>query len=420
MGMTITEKILAKASGLKSVSPGEIVWVDIDLAITDDLALPLFITFEQDIKAERVWDPNKILIVFDHLIPATTEKAADIQVKLREFCYKHSVHFYEIGHPGHGIMTLVGYEQGFARPGMVVVGNDSHTPILGALGLFSTGIGFTEMAIVFATGKIWFKVPSSLKVNLMGQLGQRIMTKDVILKIIADIGTTGALYKALEFSGPGLEKISLDGRMTMSCMACEAGAKTAIMAPDEHVLKDVRRRTIEPFFVFKSDIGAKYEKEYEYDLNNIVPMVAVPPNVDDVRPACELKGIKIDQAFLGSCTNAKAEDLKVAAEILRGNQVHPKTRMVITPVSQQVYKYALEQGWIKIFMEAGAVITNPTCGACLGGHAGLLGKGEICASSGNRNWAGRMGSKEAYIYMMSPATVAASAIKGEICDPRDI
>lgn len=420
MGMNIVEKILAKASGSKRVAPGETVWVDIDLAITDDLCLPLLKIFEEEIKAKKVWDPDKILILFDHMVPATTEKAANDQIELREFCDKHSVRFYEIGHPEHGIMTSVAHEQGLARPGMVVVATDSHTPILGAYGLFGTGIGFTEMAVVFATGKTWFRVPQSLKFNLVGKLGERIMGKDVILKIIGDLGTTGALYKALEFDGPGLENISIDGRMTMCCMACEAGGKTGIMPPREDVVEYVRERTSEPFSIFSSDPDAKYERQYEYDLNSIVPLVAVPPNVDDVRPAHDLKGIKINQVFIGSCTNAKTEDLRVAAEILKGKHVHPKTRVVITPVSQPVYKHALEKGWINIFAEAGAAVTSPTCGACIGGHAGLLGKGEVCASTGNRNWIGRMGSKEAQVYMMSPATAAASAIRGEICDPRDI
>jgi 3-isopropylmalate/(R)-2-methylmalate dehydratase large subunit len=303
---------------------------------------------------------------------------------------------------------------------MVVVGTDSHTPILGPFGVFATGIGFTEMAVAFATGKVWLKVPSALKFSLYGRLSDRVTSKDVILKIVGDLGTTGALYKALEFDGPGLEGISLDARMTVCCMACEVGGKTAVMSPSKEVEEYVRSRTDEAFVTLRSDPNAEYEAQYEYDLDKVVPMVAVPPHIDDVRPASELRGVKLDQVFIGSCINAKAEDLQITAEILRGKRVHPRVRMVITPVSQAVYKQALQKGWMDVFVEAGAAIVSPTCGACIGGHAGLLAKGEVCASTGNRNWRGRMGSVDAEVYMMGPATAAASAIKGEICDPRDI
>lgn len=418
--MNIIEKILARASGRDKVGAGEVVWTDIGLAMTDDLALPLIRTFETELKTAKVWDPSRVMIVFDHMVPATTEKAANDQLEIRQFCHKHSLRFYEVGHPEHGIMTSVAHEQGLARPGMVVVGTDSHTPILGALGLFATGIGFTEMAVAFATGKVWLKVPHSLKFNLCGTLGERVTTKDVILKILGDLGTTGALYRALEFGGPGIESISLDGRMTMCCMACEAGGKTGVMNTSEEVIEYVHGRSKEAFVVLRSDPNTEYEKQYEYDLDKIVPMVAVPPNIDDVRPASDLKGIRIDQAFIGSCTNAKLEDLQVTAEILRGRRVHPRVRMIITPVSQSVYMQALQKGWLDICVEAGAAIVSPTCGACIGGHAGLLARGEVCASTGNRNWRGRMGSIDAQVYTMSPATAAAAAVKGEICDPRDL
>jgi len=311
-------------------------------------------------------------------------------------------------------------EKGHVRPGELIVGADSHTCTYGAFGAFATGIGATDMAAVFATGALWLKVPSVIKVNVEGRFQRYVTAKDLILKIIGEIKADGALYKGIEFAGSTIQNMSIDGRMTMCNMAIEASAKTGIVEPDETTLNYVKKRTNKPFQIFKNDPNANYEKILNLDITNMEPQVASPHSVDNVKPVSEVAEVNIDQAFLGSCTNGRIEDLRLASSFLKGKKVRNGVRMIVVPASQEVYLQALQEGLLEIFLKAGAIVGNPTCGPCLGGHLGLLAPGEICISSSNRNFVGRMGSPKAHVYLASPATVAASAVTGKITDPRSM
>ena len=415
--MNILEKILANASGKQQVSPGEIIEANIDAAMIHDLTGPLAIKSFREIGAKKVWDNNRVIIILDHLVPASSIISANLHRIVRNFAEEQNIqNFYDVGRGGvcHQVMP----EKGHVRPGEVIVGADSHTCTYGAFGAFATGIGSTEMAAVFATGKLWFRVPDVIKVEVTGKLPSMVTPKDVTLNIVGRIGADGAIYKGLEFGGSTIREMSVDGRMVLCNMAVEMGAKAGIIEPDKKTLDYVKARTDKPFKPVKSDPDAAYERVVDVDVSALEPQVAVPHSVDNVKPISEVEDVKVDQAFIGSCTNGRLEDLRSAAQILKGKKIARGVRLVVIPASQEIYLDALEEGLIKTFMDAGATIGNPNCGPCLGGHMGILAEGEACISSSNRNFVGRMGSSKSFVYLASPATVAASAVTGKITDPR--
>ncbi len=415
--MTIAEKILAKASGRKKVEPGEIVETSVDYVMVNDITgLPAFEVFEK-LEAEPLRE--KIVLIQDHYVPAKDVASAEQSRAMREFARKYKIkNYFEVGRSGvcHQIMI----EKGFVAPGRVIVGADSHTCSYGALGAFATGIGSTEAACVFALGKLWFKVPETMKFVVNGKLGKYVMGKDVILHIIGDIGVRGALYKSMEFYGEAIETLPLSDRITISNMAIEAGAKAGIIPSDEKVFEYLKERVKGSYTPVYADENAEYSEVIEYNAEEIVPCVAKPFLPSNVAPASELGDIAIDQAYLGSCTNGRIEDLRIAAEIIKGKKINENVRMIVVPASQEVYYQALKEGLIEIFVKAGAFVSGPTCGACLGGYMGVLASGEKCISSTNRNFIGRMGHKTSEVYLASPAVVAASALTGRITDPREV
>jgi len=414
--MNIAEKILASASGKDEVKPGEIVDAKVDMAMANDITCPLAIKAFKEIGTPKVWDKNRIVMILDHQVPADSVKSAELHKIMRAFAKEQGIPlFYDVGYGGvcHQVMV----EKGHVQPGELVVGADSHTCTYGCLGAFATGIGSTEMAGVFATGKIWLRVPSSIKVNSKGKFQRFVTPKDIILYVIGKVGADGANYKAVEFTGPSISGISISGRMTLCNMTVEMGAKTGIINPDEVTLEYVKAVSKKPFKTLTSDPDASYERTIKVDLEKLEPHVACPHSVDNVKPVKDVEGIRIDQAFLGSCTNGRLEDLELAVKFLDGRKVARNVRLIVTPTSQEVYMQALQCDLFEVFVKAGAFVCNPTCGACFGGHMGLLAPGEVCISTSNRNFVGRMGSPEAEIYLASPATVAASAVAGKIVDP---
>lgn len=413
--MNMTEKILAKASGKDEVFAGEIIEANVDLALTHDGSSPPTIKTFKKI-ANRVWDNGKIVLVFDHNIPANTIGSAEFQKITREFSKEQNIK--NIFTHGEGICHQVLPEKGFIKPGKVVVGADSHTCTYGAFGAFATGMGATDMAVVFATGKTWFMVPEAYKIIVNGTLGHYITAKDVILKIIGNIGSFGATYKSLEFHGETIDSMGVEGRMTICNMAIESGAKNGIMEPNRATLEYLKERNVSPSGIALSDEDSQYEKEYIFDINDMEPQVACPDNVDNVKPISEVEGTRIDQAFIGSCTNGRLEDLKLAAEVLKDSKVHGDVRLIVIPASREIYREALHQGIMDIFLDAGAIICNPGCGPCLGAHMGVMTGGEVCISTTNRNFVGRMGDPASKVYLSNPAVVASSAISGEIKDPK--
>ena len=417
MGQTISEKILAKHSGQKKVYAGEFVDADIDLAMSHDNTV-LVSTIFNEIGVKKVWNPDKIVVVLDHRTPANTSKTAENHKIIREFIKEQNItNFFDIG---EGICHQVLPENGFVCPGMLIVGSDSHTTTYGAFGAFGTGIGATDMAAVWTKGKLWFKVPETLRFNVSGTLSRYVSAKDVILHIIGKIGADGANYKSCEFYGERIENMSIDGRMCISNQAMEMGAKVAIIPPDKKTVDYVASKANVKFDVVYSDKNAEYEKIYSFDITDIEPQIACPDKVDNVKPVSDIAGTEIHQAVLGSCTNGRLEDLAVAAEILKGKTISKNVRMIIVPASRQIYLKAIEKKYIQTFLSAGATVVNPGCGPCLGLHQGVLAEGEVVISSTNRNFKGRMGAPSADIYLGSPATVAASSLKGEITNPRDV
>jgi 3-isopropylmalate/(R)-2-methylmalate dehydratase large subunit len=417
--MNILEKILANASGKQQVSPGEIIEANIDAAMIHDLTGPLAIKSFREIGAKKVWDNNKVVIILDHLVPASSIISANLHRIVRNFAEEQNIkNFYDVGRGGvcHQVMP----EKGHVRPAEVIVGADSHTCTYGAFGAFATGIGSTEMAAVFATGKLWFRVPEVIKVDVTGKLPNMVTPKDVTLNIVGKIGADGAIYKGLEFGGSTVREMSVEGRMVLSNMAVEMGAKAGIIEPDKKTLDYVKARTDKAVKPVKSDPDATYERVVDVDVSDLEPQVAVPHSVDNVKPVSEIEDTEINQGFIGSCTNGRLEDLQSAAQILKGKKIARGVRLVVIPASQEIYLNALNEGLIKTFMDAGATIGNPNCGPCLGGHMGILAEGEVCISSSNRNFVGRMGSSKSFVYLASPATVAASAITGKITDPRTV
>jgi 3-isopropylmalate/(R)-2-methylmalate dehydratase large subunit len=419
--MNITEKILAKASGKNTVHPGEIVDANVDMVMVHDLTGPLAVEAFKKLGVKNVWDNQKVVVILDHQIPAESVKAAELHKTMRNFAKDQQLRIYDVGKGGicHQVMP----EKGHVLPGTVIVGADSHTCTYGAFGAFATGIGSTEAAAVFATGKIWLKVPEAIKINVEGQFQRYVTPKDLILSIIGKLGAGGAIYKSAEFRGPTIRAMSIAGRMTLCNMTVEMGAKNGVVEPDETTRKFLEGRTtkmLPPFESLLSDPEATYEKVVDINVTDLTPQIAYPSSVDNVKPASEMTNVTVEQAFIGSCTNGRIEDLRVAAEILKGNMVKDGVRTLVIPASQEVYRQALNEGLIEIFTDAGALVCGSTCGPCLGGHIGLLAPGETCVSTSNRNFIGRMGSKEASVYLASPATVAASAITGRITDPQEL
>jgi 3-isopropylmalate/(R)-2-methylmalate dehydratase large subunit len=415
--MNIVEKIFARASGRGEVSPGEIIEANVDVAMIHELTGPLAIESFRKIGATKVWDKDRVVVILDHVIPASSITVAGLHKLLREFVAEQAIeNFYDIGHGGvcHQVMP----EKGHVRPGELILGADSHTCTYGAFGALATGIGSTEMAAVFATGTLWFKVPEVIKVEVSGRLPRLVTAKDLTLHIIGRIGADGAIYNGVEFCGSTIRNLSVDGRMVLCNMAVEMGAKTGIIAPDETTIEYVQSRTTKRFNPVKGDPDATYQREISLDVTTLEPQVACPSSVDNVKPVSEIGQVEVDQAFLGSCTNGRLEDLQLAAEILKGKKVSKNVRLLVAPASQEIYAKALTEGLTETFIEAGAVMCNPTCGPCLGGHLGVLAPGEVCVSTSNRNFVGRMGSPKSHVYLASPATVAASAVTGHITDPR--
>lgn len=414
--MNIVEKILAKASNQNQVSPGEIVEARIDKAMMNDITGPLAIEAFKNMGGEKVWDTTRTIIILDHLVPANDDQSAHLHKLLRDFANEQNLkYFYDVGRGGvcHQIML-----ENHVKPGEVIVGADSHTCTYGALGAFSTGIGSTEIASVYLTGRLWFKVPPVIQVVVNGAFKPHIAPKDLILYTIGQLTADGATYRGVEFTGQAVDATSIEGRMTLCNMVVEMGAKNGIVSPDAKTAEYFTSRGVSPINFIKGDDDADYEKIVEYDASSLEPMIALPPSVDNVKPVSEIGTIEIDQALLGSCTNGRLEDFRIAAEILQNKKIKKNVRALIIPASQEIYLRAMKEGLLEIFVKAGALVCNPNCGPCYGGHLGLMAAGEACVSSSNRNFIGRMGSPKADIYLASPATVAASAITGTITDPR--
>jgi len=418
--VNITEKILAKASGKKAVHPGEIIDANVDVVMVHDLTGPLAVEAFKKIGVQKVWDNKKVVVILDHQVPAESVKAAELHKTMRQFAKEQNLPFYDVGRGGicHQVMP----EKGHVVPGTVIVGADSHTCTYGAFGAFATGIGSTEAAAVFATGKIWFKVPPTIKVNVTGDFQKYVTPKDLILNIIGKLSVDGAIYKSAEFTGSTVKNMSIAGRMTLCNMAVEMGAKNGIVEPDETTRRFLQGRvkSMPDFTSLKSDADAVYERTVEFDVSDMEPQVACPSSVDNVKPVSEVGNVPIDQAFIGSCTNGRIEDLRLAAQVLKGKRVKDGVRALVIPASQEVYRQAMQEGLLEIFTDAGAIVCGSACGPCLGGHIGLLAAGEVCVSSSNRNFIGRMGSTQASVYLASPATVAASAVTGKITSAQQL
>ncbi len=419
MSMTMTQKILAAHAGLDSVEAGQLILVDVDRVLGNDITSPVAIREFERIGAREVYDKEKVTMVMDHFAPNKDIKAA-VQCKMcREFCAEHEVvNFYDVGRMGieHALLP----EKGLVVPGDVVIGADSHTCTYGALGAFSTGVGSTDMACGMATGKAWFKVPSAIKFVLKGRLNKYVSGKDVILHIIGKIGVDGALYKSMEFVGEGVSSLTVYDRLTISNMAIEAGAKNGIFEVDDATLAYVNERAQKPYTVYKADPDAVYDEVYEIDLSTIKSTVAFPHLPENTKTIDEVGDVRIDQIVIGSCTNGHYKDLAEAAEILKGKRIADHVRAIIIPATQDIYLKAMENGLLKIFIEAGCVVSTPTCGPCLGGHMGILAAGERAVATTNRNFVGRMGDVKSEVYLASPAVAAASGIAGKIADPNAI
>ena len=412
--MTIAEKILAKASGKKAVLPNEIVMAKVDVAMSHENADVVLRSF-RDIGIKKVWDNEKIVILFDHRIPAESEKSATTHKRLRAFVKEQNIkYFYDMK---EGICHQILSEFGHCRPGEVLVGTDSHTTTHGAFGTFATGIGATEMAGVWATGELWLKVPESIKITVSGTFKNYVSAKDLILHIIGELGSDGANYNAVEFHGETIRNMSIASRMVLSNLSMEMGAKVAFVVPDEKTISYVQKNCDQNLETILPDEDAKYIKEINIDITNLESQVACPHSVDNVKSLKEIAGTKIHQALIGSCTNGRLEDLAIAAKILKGKNIHPDIRLLVIPASRRIYLEAIKNGFIEIFVKAGGLVLNPGCGPCLGAHQGLLAPEEVCVATTNRNFKGRMGSPESFVYLASPATVAASAIRGEISEP---
>jgi len=408
MGMTLTEKILARASNKRKVEPGEIIVVKVDIAMSHDSTTPLAINPFYKI-TDKVFNEKKIVIFFDHVVPPPNIDASILHQKIRKFISEQNL----INVHCEGICHQILAEK-YVKPGYIVIGADSHTCTLGALGAFATGVGSTDIAAIYATGKCWLRVPETYRINILGKLPKGVYAKDIILNIIGKIRADGAIYKSIEFHGNIVKEFSISSRLTLTNMVIEMGAMNGIIEADEKTLEFTGNSGI----LMKSDDDAEYEEIFTFDISRLEPQIACPHNVDNVKDISEVEGLEVDQIFIGTCTNGRVEDIGVATKILSKGRVNKNVRLIITPASNKVYLECIRLGYIEKLIKSGAIVTNPGCGPCLGRHEGVLGPGEICISTGNRNFMGRMGSPDAKIYLASPATAAASALKGRITDPR--
>lgn len=420
MGMTMTQKILAAHAGLDYVEAGQLIEAELDLVLGNDITSPVAIHEMDKMTVDTVFDKDKIALVMDHFIPNKDIKSAEHCKCVREFACKHEItNYFDVGEMGieHALLP----EKGLTVAGDVIIGADSHTCTYGALGAFSTGVGSTDMAAGMATGKAWFKVPSAIKFNIIGKPSKWVSGKDVILHIIGKIGVDGALYKSMEFTGDGIKNLSMDDRFTIANMAIEAGGKNGIFPVDEVAIQYMKEHSVRPYQVYEADEDAVYEEEYTIDLSTLEPTVAFPHLPENTKTVSGIKEeITVDQAVIGSCTNGRIDDLRTAAAILKGRKVKKGLRCIIIPATQSIYLQAMEEGLLKIFIEAGAVVSTPTCGPCLGGYMGILAAGERCISTTNRNFVGRMGHVESEVYLASPAVSAASAVTGKISLPEEL
>jgi 3-isopropylmalate/(R)-2-methylmalate dehydratase large subunit len=417
--MTLVEKILAKKAGKKVVRPDEIVEISVDRAMIHDALGAHTIARFRELGVSKVWDSARIVVVLDHYVPAKDVDTAKKCLNIKKFVLEQGIdNYYEVGKGGIAHQVLV--EKGHVLPGTTLVAVDSHTTTSGVMGAFATGIGVDEMAAVFKTGRLWERVPGTIRINVEGKLKPPMMSKDLMLLILKRLGVSGALFKSLQYTGSAIGQMSIESRMVLTNMAIESGATNGIIEPDEKTVDFVKARTSQPFEAICSDPDAEYAQTLDFDADEIKqPVVAVPSKPSNAVGVTDVEGTKIDQAFIGSCTNGRLEDLRMAAGILRGRKVDKFTRVIVIPASQEVYKAALAEGLITTFVEAGAVVGPPTCGPCMEAHMGILGPAEVCISSANRNFQGRVGDVTAKIYLASPATVAASALKGKISDPRE-
>lgn len=414
--MNIPEKILAAHAGLDEVKPGQLITAKLDITLANDITGPVAVREFRKTGAEKVFDKTRCVFVPDHFVPNKDIKSAEQVKMLREFAREQDLeNFFEVGRMGieHALLP----EKGIVTAGDLIIGADSHTCTYGALGAFATGVGSTDLACGMASGETWFKVPETIKVEFNGKLNKWVSAKDLVLHLIGDIGVDGALYQALEVGGNVIEEMDMDGRFTFCNMAIEAGAKTGIIAADEKTEEYLKGRSIRPYTIYKSDEGAQYVRTIKYDVADIEPTVAFPHLPENTKPISQVGDIAIDQAVIGSCTNGRLSDLKVAAEILEGRKVNKNVRLIVFPGTQQIYLDAIEKGYIQTIIKAGGAVSTPTCGPCLGGHAGILAAGERAISTTNRNFVGRMGHVDSEVYLASPAIAAASAILGKIASP---
>ncbi|HEY51474.1 MAG TPA: 3-isopropylmalate dehydratase large subunit [Dehalococcoidia bacterium] len=416
--MNLAEKILAAHTDRKKVSPGEFVNAKVDVVMSNDITAPIAIKEFQKIGVSRVFDPKKIVMVLDHFMPTRDIASAEIGKMMREFCCEQKAVLFEIGKAGIEHVLLP--EQGIVLPGQVVIGGDSHTCTYGAVGTFATGVGSTDLAAAMATGDLWMKVPPTIKFVYNGNLKRWVGGKDLILHTIGDIGVDGALYSAMEFTGEAIDALSMDGRFTMANMAIEAGGKAGLFHVDNKTQLYIKSKAQRPYNVYEPDPDAEYARVIEYDVADLEPQVSFPHSPANARPASQAGNVELNQAIIGSCTNGRLDDLRAAAQILKGKKVHPSMRCIVIPGSQQVYADALKEGLIEVFIEAGAAVSTPTCGPCFGGHTGVLAEGERCISTTNRNFVGRMGHPKSEVYLANPAVAAASAVTGRITHPDEV
>ena len=417
--MTITEKIFAAHASLDEVKAGDLITAKVDITLANDITAPVAIKEFKKIGVDKVFDKERVVFVPDHFVPNKDIKSAEQVKMIREFSREQDlVNFFEVGRMGieHALLP----EKGIVTAGDLIIGADSHTCTYGALGAFSTGVGSTDLACAMASGETWFKVPSAIKVEFNGKLNKWVSAKDLILHLIGDIGVDGALYKTIEATGNVIEEMDMDGRFTFCNMAIEAGAKNGIIAPDEKTKEYLEGRSIRPYKFYQSDPDAQYERVIRYDVSQIEPTVAFPHLPENTRPISKVGDIKIDQAVIGSCTNGRLSDLKIAADILKGRQVNKNVRLIVFPGTQAIYLEAIKRGYVQTIVEAGGAVSTPTCGPCLGGHAGILAAGERAISTTNRNFVGRMGHVDSEVYLASPAVAAASAILGKIASPDEL
>lgn len=419
MSMTMTQKILAAHAGLKEVKAGQFIEINLDVVLGNDITTPVAIKEFKKMGAEKIYDKNKVIVVLDHFVPAKDIKSAE-QCKIsRDFCREQEVvNFFDAGQMGieHALLP----EKGLVVAGDTIIGADSHTCTYGALGAFSTGIGSTDMAAGMATGQMWLKVPSAIKFNITGKLNKFVSGKDVILYIIGKIGVDGARYKSMEFTGEGIKELSMDDRFTIANMAIEAGGKNGIFPVDQKTVEYMQTHSTKPYTVFEADEDAEYDEVIDIDLNTLKSTVSFPHLPENTRSIDQVGDITIDQVVIGSCTNGRIEDMRMAAQILKGHKVNPNVRTIIIPATQEIYKQCMKEGLAEIFIDAGAVISTPTCGPCLGGYMGILADGEKAVTTTNRNFVGRMGHPGSEVYLANPAVAAASAIKGKIANPNEI